>query len=155
MLRFQTYHTWTHHDGTRVVRTTEYSLPAELHPHIEFIQPTTFFSHRKKRHTPIMKASGSTNASHNAHLPQRNEDVSGGMSDSGCETKITVECLKQIYNVGDYRTNPDNGNTIAITGYLEEYANKDDLQVFYAQQRPDAVNSTFEEIFINGKIRVD
>ncbi|KAH8830314.1 peptidase S8/S53 domain-containing protein [Flagelloscypha sp. PMI_526] len=35
-----TYHIWEHETGERMVRTTQYSLPVDLHEHIEFIQPT-------------------------------------------------------------------------------------------------------------------
>ena len=67
-----------------------------------------------------------------------------------CKVKITLGCLKQIYNAVDYETNPHNGNKIGVTGFLDQYANKDDLRMFFGQQLPDALNSTFEEVSING-----
>jgi len=33
----------------------------------------------------------------------------------------------------------------------EQFANRDDLQTFYADQRPDAVGSTFNFFSVNGK----
>ena len=58
--------------------------------------------------------------------------------------------MKQIYNAVGYNTSSTNGNHIGITGYLEQYANKDDLQLFYKDQRPDAVGSSFNFVSIKG-----
>ncbi|KAI0693070.1 tripeptidyl peptidase A [Cytidiella melzeri] len=145
------YYMWEHVDGTRLVRTTQYSLPPELHLHIEFIQPTTLFSRSQSFRATVVPDAVTTS---DALLPlsRRVQQSSKSTIDPSCATKITVTCLKQIYNAVDYRTSATNGNQIAVTGYLEEFANKEDLQMFYAQQRPDALNSTFKEILINGGI---
>ncbi|KAF9006662.1 peptidase S8/S53 domain-containing protein [Cyathus striatus] len=41
-------------------------------------------------------------------------------------------------------------NSIGITGYLEQFANIQDLHSFYAEQLPEALNSTFKFISVNG-----
>jgi tripeptidyl-peptidase I len=43
-----------------------------------------------------------------------------------------------------------NGNHVAITSYLGQYANIADLQAFYEDQRPDAVNSSFHFVSVDG-----
>ena len=70
--------------------------------------------------------------------------------DASCNETVTISCLKELYNVGKFNASAKVGNKIGITGYLEQFANIADLQLFYADQRPDAVNSTFEFISING-----
>ncbi|KAA1093930.1 hypothetical protein PGT21_003110 [Puccinia graminis f. sp. tritici] len=35
------YSVYQHHDGEHLIRTEKYSLPRNLHQHIELIQPTT------------------------------------------------------------------------------------------------------------------
>lgn len=40
--------------------------------------------------------------------------------------------------------------SIGITGYLDQFANMEDLQLFYADQRPDALNSSFKVVSVNG-----
>ena len=47
-----TYSIYEHEDGSKLVRTTEWSLPVHLHEHITTIQPTTAFL-RVKPHVPI------------------------------------------------------------------------------------------------------
>jgi tripeptidyl-peptidase-1 len=41
-------------------------------------------------------------------------------------------------------------NGVALTGYLEEIANFADLQKFYGDQVPTAVNTSFKVVLING-----
>lgn len=81
-------------------------------------------------------------------------NASGGQVDASCNTTITITCLKQIYNAVGYNSSATNGNQIGITGYLEEYANDADLQLFYQDQRPDAVNSSYNFVSINGRSRL-
>lgn len=76
--------------------------------------------------------------------------ASGGQVDASCNTTITVTCLKQLYNAVGFTPSGKNGNKIGITGYLEQFANKQDLQSFFADQVPAALNSSFETISING-----
>jgi tripeptidyl-peptidase-1 len=73
---------------------------------------------------------------------------STGVSAS-CNETITISCLRQIYNIGDYDPKAK-GNSIGITGYLGQFANFADLQSFYAEQVPAAKGSSFKEILING-----
>ena len=78
--------------------------------------------------------------------------ASGGHVDASCNGTITITCLLELYNAVGYtasasKTNP---NKIGITGYLEEFASISDLQLFYADQRPDALNSSFNFISVAG-----
>jgi len=95
--------------------------------------------------------------------------VSGASVDASCNRTITISCLQQLYNTIGYVPSTQVGNSIGITGYLvilftlfcyfsgiypcsqEEFANLQDLQLFYSDQRPDAINSTFEFISVNGQ----
>jgi tripeptidyl-peptidase-1 len=76
--------------------------------------------------------------------------VSGVTVDPSCNTTITVSCLKQLYNAVGYVPSANIGNSIGITGYLEEFANIQDLQTFFADQVPAALNSTFKFISVKG-----
>lgn len=77
--------------------------------------------------------------------------ASGGHVDASCNGTITITCLLELYNAVGYNASAHSGNHIGITGYLEQFANKQDLQTFFADQRPQAVGSSFNTIFINGK----
>lgn len=72
--------------------------------------------------------------------------------DPACNVSITVNCLHQLYNTGGYVPKATHKNRIGITGYLEQYANIQDLQSFYADQVPQALNSTFDFISVKGSL---
>lgn len=82
--------------------------------------------------------------------PIKVPSASSGQVDASCNSTITVTCLQQLYNAVGFKPSGKNGNQIGITGYLEEFANIADLQLFFADQRPDALNSTFKFISIKG-----
>lgn len=148
---FKTYYVWENvKTGDYLVRTTSYSLPLNLHDHVDLIQPTTMFS--------TWKGMGSTAFLDQVVNPetvtgQYHNPDNGVVVDKSCNVTITVDCLKQLYNVPlDYKLQAPEKNSIAITSYLEEYANIADLQLFYADQVPQAVNTSFKLISINGKL---
>ncbi|THH17744.1 hypothetical protein EW146_g3129 [Bondarzewia mesenterica] len=139
------YHVWQHVDGDTLVRTTSYSLPEHLHRHIDLVQPTTMFGRFKKHRSTISIFEPDQPAS------TVTADLTNAAGvDATCNTSITIKCLQQIYNIGDYVSNATNGNQIGLTGYLEQFANIADLNQFYTAQRPQAVNSNFTTILING-----
>jgi tripeptidyl-peptidase-1 len=81
--------------------------------------------------------------------------VTGVTVDPACNVSITVSCLKQLYNAVDYKAKAANKNSIAITSYLEEFANFADLQTFYKDQVPEAVGTNFTVISVKGKLHFD
>ncbi len=73
-----------------------------------------------------------------------------GRVDPNCNYTITLNCLRQMYNI-DYIPQAIDQQRIGITGYLEQFANIEDLQSFYKMQRPDALGSDFEYFSVAGK----
>ena len=105
---------------------------------------TTFhFSHFSQSDT------GATSVAADAP-PINIPSASGGHVDASCNATVTITCLQQLYNAVGFTPSAKNGNQIGITGYLEQFANIQDLQTFYANQRPDALNSSFNTVLING-----
>ncbi|KAJ7639339.1 tripeptidyl peptidase A [Roridomyces roridus] len=145
------YHVWQHTDGDYLVRTTSYSLPAAVYDHVELIQPTTLFGRFKPQKSSIKSISKVQSAQNS---PAIGDMATGATVDASCNTTVTITCLRQIYNAVGYTPSAHVGNSIGITGYLEEYANRADLQQFYVDQVPAAaaVNSTFKFISVNGGI---
>ncbi|KAF8261845.1 tripeptidyl peptidase A [Lactarius quietus] len=146
------FRVWKHAlDGDVLVRTTEYSLPAYLDKHIELVQPTTAFNRAKEQRTTFRF----TPAIDTAPPPitpggEITVPSSGVTVDASCKSTITVSCLKQLYNAVGYVPKAENKNAIGFTGYLEQFANLADLQKFYADQVPAAVNTSFDVVLING-----
>ncbi|KAF9567381.1 tripeptidyl peptidase A [Agrocybe pediades] len=144
------YHVWKHTEtGESMVRTTSYSLPTVLHEHVDVIQPTTMFGRFKKEKSNVFGLTPVQDTE--ASLGQSITDAASGITvDASCNQTITIKCLQQMYNAVGFTPSAHVGNSIGITGYLEQFANRDDLQSFFKDQRPDAVNSTFEFISVKG-----
>ncbi|KAF9450674.1 subtilisin-like protein [Macrolepiota fuliginosa MF-IS2] len=150
------YHIWKY-DGTddHLIRTTDYSLPDHLHGHIELIQPTTIFARWNKMKATLhydvgslFKSSIKKVFSGNSHKA----DLLGSVPtvDPSCNATVTLSCLQQLYNFKDYRPQVPEKNSVGVSSYLEQFANLEDLKSFYLDQRPEAVNTTFELISVNG-----
>lgn len=136
--------------GDERVRTLSYSLPVHMHEHIDLIQPTTLFARMKNQRSLIhWGASKDVVAS-----PPSGGTItlpSGITVDASCNATITISCLKQLYNAVDFNASANVGNQIGITGYLNQFANIEDLQLFYADQLPQALNTSFKFVSVNGE----
>ncbi|KAH9026459.1 subtilisin-like protein [Lactarius hengduanensis] len=142
---------WKHtEDGDALVRTTQYSLPPHLDEHIELIQPTTVFNRAKAQRTTYHFIDLNPVASSQSLSAKVTVPGSGVTVDASCNMTITVSCLKQLYNAVNYAPQAPDKNAIALTGYLEQFANFADLKQFYADQVPAAVNTSFDVVLING-----
>ncbi|KAH0836443.1 peptidase S8/S53 domain-containing protein [Lanmaoa asiatica] len=148
--RIQKYHVYTHSDsGESIVRTTSYSLPESLDEHVELIQPTTMFTRLKPfkstLHWSNLASSGSPSPSTGTLT-----GPAGNPVDASCNGTITITCLRQLYNAVGYNTSATNDNKIAVTAYLEQYANNQDLQQFFQLENPTAYGSNYTFVSING-----
>lgn len=130
----------------------QYSLPESVHGHIDLIQPTTLFSTLRGLDTTFKFSKESVTAVNASAPPINVPSASGGKVDASCNTTITITCLQQLYNAVGFKPSGKNGNQIGITGYLEQFANIADLQLFFADQRPDALNSSFKFVSVKGGI---
>ena len=144
----QEFNVWEHEQsGDTKIRTLSYSLSERVFDHIDLVQPTTMFARMKNQRTSFRWSA------HQDIEPSSNgKEIrlsNGVMVDASCNSTVTISCLKQLYNaVG---VDGSLNNSIAVTGYLQQFANKRDLQLFYADQRPDAVNSSFSFISVHGQ----
>ncbi|KZV69210.1 tripeptidyl peptidase A [Peniophora sp. CONT] len=146
------FHAWKHTEsGDELVRTTSYSLPEDVHAHIELVHPTTYFStSRAQKATFLLNDEEVTPPAANAaRIKVPGSDVT---VDPSCNTTITVDCVLELYNAVGVKPSAKNGNEIAVTGYLGQNANIQDLNSFYSQQVPQAVNSSFKTVLINGGV---
>lgn len=76
--------------------------------------------------------------------------ASGGQVAASCNGTITPECLLELYNATTYTPQAAGENKIAVTGYLEQYANYADYHQFLEELVPYAVTSNFTTVYING-----
>lgn len=137
--------------GDESIRTLTYSIPEFVYDHVDLIQPTTMFARMKNQKTSLRWSTYSTQASKTpASASGTKISLPNGIDvDASCNSTITIECLQVLYNAVGYRAS-NASNKIGITGYLDQYANKNDLQLFYADQRQDAIGSSFDFVSVNG-----
>ncbi|KAI2786887.1 Tripeptidyl-peptidase sed2 [Penicillium oxalicum] len=123
------------------LRTLEYSVPDELVSHINLVTPTTRFGQ--------LHAEGVTLHDKSKDVDEQFRQAATSPS-SDCNSAITPQCLKDLYKVGDYKASASNGNKVAFTSYLEQYARYSDLALFEQNIAPYAQGQNFTVIQYNG-----
>ena len=114
------YHTYKHSkSGEEIVRTLSYSLPKELHSHIDLVAPTTYFGTlRSMKTTSVLEPETSG----------KNPTFASPASPLYCNAAVTPKCLQSMYKTIDYVPEAKS-NVLGVAGYLNEFANYADLQV--------------------------
>ncbi|TFY57290.1 hypothetical protein EVJ58_g7104, partial [Rhodofomes roseus] len=132
--------------GAQTVRTLQYSIPVDLAPHVDLIHPTvTFPVEVVNKAVPALAAV--PNPYSQAVAPDANITAVCGPYNL---PNITTACLQYLYGIP---TTPAtaSGNGILVAGYVEEYANADDLKIFLERYRPDVdPSTTFATEMIDG-----
>ncbi|KAJ6440055.1 tripeptidyl peptidase SED3 [Purpureocillium lavendulum] len=126
--------------GVYTVRTTQYSLPKDLHDDIAMVQPTTLFSD--------LGMSGGRAQVSSASFAADDAKADAAAAAVSCDKGLSPPCLRDLYKI-DY-TPQANKTTIGITGYLQEVAGKEDLKAFLQQYTQIPADATFGVHLING-----
>ncbi|KAH9461787.1 hypothetical protein H4Q26_009979 [Puccinia striiformis f. sp. tritici PST-130] len=138
-----TYSVYQHDDGEHVIRTEKYSLPTNLHCHIELIQPTTMFGRLQRQRSSVRVIEKLPTEKHKVLI---DPNIPNTCTDP---ESVTNDCLRQLYKTDDYKVQAANSNQIGITGFLEELGNFKDAQMFLKTQRRDQLGGTFEVVSVN------
>lgn len=90
---------------TMIIRTLRYSVPEKLHQYVQMIQPTTRFGEIRSQHSTLFKQfdigparNAQASYSHNA-----------GFNATFCNSTITPDCLKYLYNFAGYESKQNKG----------------------------------------------
>lgn len=140
------YSIYEHYDGTRLVRTTKYSLPVHLHEHIAIITPTNQFLRSDPRGKDLR-----TSAEAIAYPPPAEPTL--GSVDAVCNfSLVTPTCLRTIYGTINYTVQSAGKNKVALNDFLGEVNLRTDVAQFLETFRPDAVAgaSEYKQISIAG-----
>ncbi|KAJ6111815.1 hypothetical protein N7523_007876 [Penicillium sp. IBT 18751x] len=128
-----------HHQATNstVLRTLGYSVPSDVHPHIQLIQPTTRFGNLN----PL------------SALPI-NQPIIAKPADlkAECGTVIRPDCLRELYGLDGFTATPSPWNRLGISGFLDQYARHSDFNQFRNRLLTGEIGEEFTEITINGGI---
>jgi tripeptidyl-peptidase I len=130
--------------GRVTARTLAYSLPASLHAHIDMVAPTIKFGSAS-----AMKSTLVENYPAPAAVKSSPGDVHDDLDVVACNSSITPDCLKALYEFKHFRASRRNGNQFILAGFLEEYAQHDDLAQFLGKYAPNANGSDFSTILIH------
>ncbi|KAI0062179.1 subtilisin-like protein [Artomyces pyxidatus] len=109
--------------GKQTIRTLSYSVPAELKSHITFVHPTIMF--------PI-KPFGKDLAFRPLGKAKRASDA----APASCADAFTPVCLQELYGIPATKAT-QSSNVLAVSGFILQYANQADLQLFLQYFRPD------------------
>ncbi|KAL8849729.1 MAG: hypothetical protein Q9221_005339 [Calogaya cf. arnoldii] len=130
------YAVYKHVNGTQLVRAPTWSLPAQLHQHIDTIQPTSSFLRATPKKSNVMP-------------------VADGEQDTSARSavqriKITdpspdLDVAKPITSLRDYEPKVPGKDKIGFTNYLGETSNRSDVFLFLNQFRPEAAQVAFNE----------
>lgn len=137
------------------LRTLKYSVPDHLSDAIDLIEPTTFFGNMKAhRALPKLESTRTEKAPMEARQlkPSCETTISIPISANQTEdfTVIGPTCLKELYNVGDYKPDVSAGSTIAFGSFLNQSASYSDLKKF--EKIYDIPSQTFTVTTINGGV---
>ncbi|KAI8873585.1 subtilisin-like protein [Ramicandelaber brevisporus] len=117
------------------IRTLAYSIPQSLVDHVRIVSPVNFFEPAMSQ--PIIT------------IPSRSTFLAD-TAPASCNDQVTPECIQQLYGLPTAKAT-QKGNTVAIPGFKDEFANKADLAKFLEDFRPDLKPApTFSEMFIDG-----
>ncbi|KAI9734165.1 MAG: hypothetical protein M1818_006937 [Claussenomyces sp. TS43310] len=137
MLLDTKYSVFEHEDGTRLVRTSQWSLPLHLHEHVDAIQPTTSFLRSLAQRSTIVQGSPWVPP---GYIPPSNATIAKVCNISS----VTPECFMTLYSTRGYIPRAIGVNKIGFNNYLGEIPIRPDLAKFLGTYRPDAVAAAYE-----------
>ncbi|KAF7307389.1 Family S53 protease-like protein [Mycena indigotica] len=115
------------------IRTLQYSLPADLSGHVAYVHPTTSFTNPFA--TPRIEP----------YDVKRKREM-----DPNCADLTTLSCLLEVMGLPKGPATQKK-NVLGISGFLNEFANFNDLKDFLARYRPEMPSSTkFDVQLIDG-----
>ena len=128
-----------HRNKRNIIRTLQYSVPSNLKEDIQMIQPTTYFGTLKPHFSSI---SGESRAIQ--------PPPSGGVDMNYCSVNIIPQCLQELYGMGKMSTTaPVQGNSLGISGYLDQYARFKDWVLFSYNFAQDVYGHNFSVTLMN------
>ncbi|KAM5352648.1 hypothetical protein ACJ41O_005370 [Fusarium nematophilum] len=144
-------------DDDHIVRTRQYSVPAEIRDHIAMIQPTTFFHRIKttgntKPAAPDRKrghGNGGGGGSGSGNIG--NYGGPGPIDEAKCKDEVTPACLRKLYRMPlrEYPT-AHRKSLYGIAGFSGQTAQYDQLEEFLRRFAPDLEGASFSEDLVNG-----
>jgi len=137
--------------GETAMRTLSYSIPSALKVHIDTVYPGASFDFglgKIVQTAPLTTPSSSRMIKKRKGGKRRSDDSTVSLATrsgppASCATLATPTCLQQLYDIPSTPATQES-NTLTVTGYDGQFAQKADLQMFLSLLRPDiSPNTTF------------
>jgi tripeptidyl-peptidase-1 len=147
-------------DGKTLVRTLSYSVPEAVKPFVATVQPTNMFTLRNLRSNIIpLDRSAAMNYKMSIDIEPSSSESKSEFSvesvtesaeeqETSCNSTVTLACLANLYGFVDYEASGE--TDIGISGFLEQYAQYSDLEIFLEKYKPEAVGANFSVVSVNG-----
>lgn len=155
---------FVHEDGSHLIRTPQWSLPVQVHAHVQTIQPTTTFFRSRTKKTAFKAISVADS------LVSEVELVGRTTAPKSCNASaVTSTCLRSLYGYCpeqhnilksdkrtgtiDYSVQSASNNSIGLTNYLGEANNRSDVFIFLDKYRPEAKAAAYDfivDVIANG-----
>ena len=134
MLKTEFFYFHQQDEERTAIRTLGYSVPKDLHHHIQLIQPTTLFGNLVPQRSFIFKP----------------KVVTSEQLAAGCDVTITPDSLRDLYGIDNTTTRPEWRNRLGISGFLEQYARHADFDEFLRRYSQSHTDANFSVVSING-----
>ncbi|KAJ8072957.1 hypothetical protein PM082_019820 [Marasmius tenuissimus] len=125
--------------GQELFRTLQYSIPEDLKTHISLVHPTTSFALRPSPDPQFVANDVNITARANP-------------TPSSCNSVTNPACLQALYGIP---TTPatQKSNRLAVTGFINQWAQSADLNTFLGLLRPDmSPGTSFEVQSVDGGV---
>ncbi|RPD60145.1 subtilisin-like protein [Lentinus tigrinus ALCF2SS1-7] len=144
------YFVYRHSDDgmTHVGCHQGYTLPEHVSKHVDFVWPTTYLGSTSfvRRDAEVSSVPGFGRVSGAPKIPV--DDVSA-LAAEGCDTSVTLDCLRGLYKY-DYTPVSGDNNSVAVAEFSIEVYRPADLDMFFNTYAPDQVGHIPETISIAG-----
>ncbi|KIJ31470.1 hypothetical protein M422DRAFT_266848 [Sphaerobolus stellatus SS14] len=140
------YSTFTEQNsGKQAIRTLSYSIPASLKGHINVIHPTVNF--------PQLNSKGEIGLSAprvQTKFGQLNSSASTAPA-IPCSEGLTPPCLQSLYGIPSTPAPSVPNNAIAVSGFVDQFAQDQDLELYLANFVPNInPNTSFQTQVLDG-----
>ncbi|PIA98116.1 Tripeptidyl-peptidase sed4 [Cercospora beticola] len=131
------------------LRTSQYSLPDDLIPYIDFVSPTTYFGSPKahgiryREVPPIYDDAWQESCTRTFTIQTRDREMLS-------VDLLTLSCLRKHYNIGDYQADPHSGSNVGFGNFLNQSASYSDLEQF--ENLFNIPSQNFTVTLLNGAI---
>jgi len=133
--------------GMSITRTLGYSVPDGVASHLMMIHPTTHFGQMSPQRISLSSVSKPSRQAPSATTINSGNPA---FNITLCNQTITPDCLRAIYEIGNFEAKSSSGSLLGISGYLNQFPKYDAYARFLSEYAPYAKDQNFTYLLVNG-----